>query len=84
MLERGELPLEGIKLVVDVYMFGSARAYSTEIRIPTKQIVKNIRRFTQHACRKRAILELRASPSSGSVDSTSSVWIWSSGSGVMF
>jgi hypothetical protein len=73
----------GIRVVVDVYIFGSMRAYSTESRMPVARMPKTNRRLTQHNRRKRVIRILRASPTSSALaDSTSFAWVQGSEPGV--
>jgi hypothetical protein len=73
----------GIRVVVDVYIFGRKRAYRIESSMPVARMPKTNLRLTQHNRRKRVIRILRASLTSSTLaDSTSFAWVQSSEPGV--
>jgi hypothetical protein len=75
-LELEEALSGGIRVVVDVYIFGREMTYSNERRMPVTRMPKTILRLTQHDRRKRATRKLRASlASSALADSTSFAWV---------
>jgi hypothetical protein len=84
-LEVDEVLSGGKKVVVDVYLFGSRKAITDEIRMPTTRKPKNTFRLCQHKRRKRATFKLKASPGSSALaESKSFPWAKSSEPGVVF